>query len=93
MPERSDADFREGEICIYNEDNGRFKCKIVNWSLQEGFLHLTLKILEVIYPNTMFPGHNKVGLEFSVNKDSSIKYFPGLWYLEEVTPASMSGLN
>ena len=93
MPEKSDADFREGEVCIYYEDDTRFKCEITERSLQGESLRLTLKILEVIQPCTRFPNFNRVGLEFSVDKNSTIKRFPGLWHLEEVSLMSMSGLN
>ena len=93
VPERSDADFQEGEICIYNEDGARFKCKIIKRFLREGMLYLTLKILEVIQPHVIFSTFNEVGREFTVDKDPTVKYYPGLWYLEEITPASMSDLN
>jgi hypothetical protein len=94
MPEKMDCDFEIGEICLYYEEGAQLRCEILHRSLEGKRLYLTLKVVGVIREALpMFSEFNKIGFVFEVWKDAAVKYFPGLWYLKEVTPQNLNSLN
>ncbi len=83
---KQETDFQVGDECMYKEDGGIQRCRVVSRELEDGMLRLELEVLENINP----PFHAaivriaQVGEVFTASKPVTGLAWHGIWHIEEV---------
>ena len=89
---KTEAEFREGEMCLFEEDGAQSVCRIIKRSLKENGKVLSLTVEVLAEKGSGFLGAIEAGKTLDVWKRLDC-WSPALWTIKEYSQQNLSHLS